>query len=435
MKPVYFFKRFIIAGFLLMAGNVHGQMVGADIFLGGKYVEVGIANNGWYGSDSVAPVGYHPHCSGCTNPNGLGFVADPAMDGWATGTPAYMGDYFKPGSPFEGWEIQVKGGKRAMAFNPTASFAGGMSGTGSTVSYTTSGTTVSGTWVGNYDSLQVTQVTTLDTTQLYFTINITLTNFSTTPVDSVYYFRTLDPDNDETWSGNYSTNNKIEHQSTDTTVVSATGTVYPGISFLALGTTDTNSTALVYQSWPNPPTRDISTMYNQTYSDPYTLYAQGSFHDSVDVAIGLITFVPHLSTVDSSADSTWRTTSTYYTKHPLNKASFTYFYAFSPAAMDSAIAKLHMLSPITLSITNVNNNEAVQVFPNPSRDIVNISGLAASDKVSLYDMLGRSAEMNWTVTHDGMNTFRYGNVPSGAYILIVTDAQGNIRSRTPVRKM
>ena len=103
--------------------------------------------------------------------------------------------------------------------------------------------------------------------------------------------------------------------------------------------------------------------------------------------------------------------------------------------MDSAIAKLHMLSPITLGISNINNIEAVNVFPNPSRDIVNITGLTSSDKVSLYDMLGRSADMNWIVTHDGMNTFRYGNVPSGAYILIVTDAQGNIKSRTPVRKM
>jgi len=294
---------------------------------------------------------------------------------------------------------------------------------------------VSGTWSGTYDSIQLTQVTTLDTTQLYFTISVTMTNMSTTPVDSVYYFRTLDPDNDETWpGGGFPTKNVIEHQSTDTTVVSATGLGYPSMSFLALGTTDTNSTALVYASWPNPATRDISTMYNQTYTDAATLYTQGSTN-SLDVAIGLITFVPHLATVDSAADSVWRTTSTYYTKHPANKATFTYFYAFSPDAMDSAIARLHQVSSLPLSISNVNNNPVVNVYPNPSRDILNITGLNATDKVTLYDMMGRVVEQDWVVTRAGMNTFRYGNVPAGAYLVVVTDSNGNIRDRTPVRKM
>lgn len=429
MKPVYLFNSFILGSFLLLAGSANAQMVGTNIFLGGKYVEVGIANNGWYGSDSTAPTGYHPH--GSTR---IGFVADPGMDGWTVGTPPMMGDYFLPGFPFEGWEIQIKGGKRAMAFNPTASFAGGMTGSGGNTGYSTSGTTVSGTWVGTYDSLQLTQVTTLDTTQLYFTVSITLTNFSTTPVDSIYYMRTLDPDNDETWpGGSFSTINKIEHQSTDTTVVSATGTAYSS-AFLALGTTDTNATALVYASWPNPATRDISTMYNQTYTDAATLYTQGA-KDTLDVAIALVTFVPHLATVDSAADSVWRTTSTFYTKHPANSATFKYFYAFSPAAMDSAIAKLHQVSPITLGVSNINAASEVRVYPNPSRDMVNITGLNTTDHIALYDMMGRVVEQNWSVTKTGTNTFHYGNIPVGAYILMVTDADGNVKSRTPIRKM
>ncbi len=436
MKPVYLIKASIVFCFILIAGKANAQMVGGDIFLKGKYVELGIANTGWYGSDSTAPAGYHPHCASCTMPTGIGFVSDPAMDGWTVGTPAYMGDYFLPGSPFEGWEIQIKGGKRAMQFNPMAAgFAGGMTGSGSNLSYSTSGSTVSGTWVGVYDSIQLTQVTTLNTNQLYFTINVTLTNFSTSPVDSVYYFRTLDPDNDQTWpGGGFPTKNKIEHQSSAITVVSATGLGYPALSLLALGTSDSNATALVYQVWPNPATRDISTMYNQTYIDSGTLYAAGSTN-TADYAIGLITFIPHLATVDSAADSVWRTTSTYYQKHPANSASFTFFYAFGQAGLDSAIAKTHLVSPGTLGITNINNGGDVNVYPNPSKDIVNISGLTATDKVTLYDMMGRVVELNWNVTHDGMNTFRYGNIPSGAYLLVVTGNDGNLKSRTPVRKM
>jgi hypothetical protein len=49
-------------------------------------------------------------------------------------------------------------------------------------------------------------------------------------------------------------------------------------------------------------------------------------------------------------------------------------------------------------------------------------------------MMGRVTDQNWAVGHDGTNTFRYNNVPSGAYILSVTDADGKIKARVPLRK-
>jgi len=251
-------------------------------------------------------------------------------------------------------------------------------------------------------------------------------------MDNIYYLRALDPDNDETWTGgSFVTVNSIEHQSTDTTVVSAKGTFYSA-AYLALGTTDSNATCMIIPSWPIPPATDLSTLYNQTYTPAY--YTQGTTNTG-DYVIGLVVKVPHLATVDSAADSVWRTTS-YYAKHPANSVSFTFFYSFSSAATDSAIKALHQTTnPITLGITNANNNDVVKVYPNPSKDIINITGLNETDKVSLYDMLGRVVNLNWTVAYDGMNTFRYGNVPSGAYILLVSDEQGNVKSRTPVRKM
>jgi hypothetical protein len=414
-------------------------MVGSDVFLQGRYVEVGIGNLGYFGSGGVPPTGYHGHCTGCFPANSMGFVADPGMDGWAVGTPPMMGDYFVPGSPFEGWEIQI-GGKRCQAYNngPTSTFAysGGMGAcTGGNVSYSTSGGVTAGVWEGIIDSIRLTQITTIDTNSLYFTVKIILTNLASAPKDSIYYIRSLDPDNDETWpGGGFITDNLVEFQSTDTTIVSATGSS-TSAPYLGLGTTDTGATALIYNSWPISVTADLAAGYGgSTTFGGTSFYATGTHHVA-DIAIGLIMNVPHLASVDSAGDSVYRTTATHML-HPANSASFTYFYAFSLAGRDSAIAHLSQIPvpPSTLNVINVNEKSEVKVFPNPSRDQINVTGLVATDRIALYDMMGRSADQTWTVAHDGMNTFRYNNVPAGSYVVVVTDASGNIKSRVPVRK-
>jgi len=427
MKPVYALRSLFVAGALALAAGAHAQMTGTDIFLKGKYVEIGIHNNGWYGTFSAPPAGYHPYLGG--SGTGLGFVADPDMDGWSVGTPPFFGDYFLPGSPFEGWALQLNG-SHCSAYNPTFT-PGGLTGSGANVSYSTSGSTVTGTWQGMFDSVQMTQVTTLDTNMLYFSINITLTNLAVAPIDNIYYLRAVDPDNEETRALTFNTYNNIDHQSHDTTVVSARGLTYTQ-AYLAMGTTDTNATAAIFSGWPVPPTTDLGTIYNQTFSP--AIYTQ-NVPDSMDYAIGLVVKIPHLATVDSALDSVYRTTSTYYTRHPANKTSFTIFYSFSPAATDSAIKKFHMLSPITLATKNEPAGSDVHVYPNPSKDIITVTGLVTTDHITLYDMMGRTVQQNWTVNTNGTNVFHYGSIPVGAYLLVVSDGQGTVKSRTPVRKM
>jgi len=84
------------------------QLVGGYGFLQGAFLEAGQAPNGSLGSDysggTPAPAGYHPHGFG-----GVAMVYDYGHDGWTVGTPPYMGDYTLPGTPFEGWEIEVNG--------------------------------------------------------------------------------------------------------------------------------------------------------------------------------------------------------------------------------------------------------------------------------------------------------------------------------------
>ncbi len=443
---MYFLRAAAIAGICLFSNAARAQIVGNNAFLRGQYLEVGIGGLGYFGSDSAAPAGFHPHCSACINHNAVGFVADPGMTSWDTSsTSHYMGDYFLPGSPFEGWELQVDG-KRCQGYHKMwSSYGFGVSGgmgacTGSVLSYAASGSTVSATWQGSADSITITQVTSLDTTALYFKVQVTLTNMAVAPKNNIYYFRSLDPDNDQSWpGGSFPTHNMVEHQMPDTfnvSLVSATG-MSSSSAYMALGSVDTASRVMIYNCWYLDSNQDLADVYNQVYGSGGcgAFYDEGVDHFG-DIGIGLTINVPHLATLDSAGDSVYRTTAG-TTLHPANTATFTYFYAFGHAAVDSAIRHTGVTTSgggtVTLGINNVNNAADIKVYPNPSKDIFYVSGLSLSDHLSLYDMMGRNC-CNLIVKTEGTNTFSYNDLPTGAYILIVSDAGGNVKTRVPVRK-
>ena len=426
---------------LFAAACAHAQMSGCSVFLQGKYVEIGIAPGGSYGAPHQ-PAGYHGNVAAgaytpCTDTGtyGLGFVADADMDGWSVGTPPFYGDYFLPGSPFEGWTLQ-EGALHCDGYNTDVSpgFTGAVSGTN--VSYAISGSSKVGTWQGSVDSLSITQVTSLDTNSLFFTVKITLTNTSSVPKNDIYYLRTVDPDNDEADGGSFTTNNLIEYQLPDTmnaSVVSATGLTYTG-AYLALGTADTNAKALIYQAWPLSDTVDLATIFSETM--PTGSFASG-VSDVGDHAIGLAFRVAHLAPADSSSDSVaYRTTAAAHLR-PANSYTFTYFYAFSHAAVDSALKATRYVPDTTITttgITNVNNASVISAYPNPSKNVVNVTGLSLTDAITLYDMMGRPVS-NWQVRNAGTNVFSVSDIPAGMYIIGVKDIKGNVRSNVPFRKL
>ena len=109
-------------GFWMGIPSAKAQMVNGCCFLQQNRLEIGIANNGAYGTPEDAPAGYHPNnnpsfsimynptsATYVARPNALGFVADYDTNGWAVGTPPYFGDYFLPGTPQEGWSVEVNG--------------------------------------------------------------------------------------------------------------------------------------------------------------------------------------------------------------------------------------------------------------------------------------------------------------------------------------
>lgn len=225
----------VIVLLLIASFQSYAQIVGDNCFLQGSFVEIGINDCGAYGSNGAPPSGYHYNVT-----SGLGFTADSDMDGWTTGSPDYCGDYFVPGSPVEGWQIQIG----SSVYTNTDQYCWTSEIPGEITDYTYASGVYTGVWEGEISShdLQITQTTQLPEDALYFVTRILLCNTSTTEtIYDLYYMRNVDPDQDEPWSFDFTTYNEIIYNPpTDPdALVTSEGLTYG--CFLGLGAKDPNA--------------------------------------------------------------------------------------------------------------------------------------------------------------------------------------------------
>ena len=195
----------------IVSGAAAQKTSRGDIFLNGRYLEVGIGTNGTLGSGDSSPAGYHPlDCSyGTTR---IAIVADPDKDGWTIGTPIQRGDYILPGQPAEGWEIQQGDSLRGSALRTggDSSFTAGLSGYN--VRQYFLGKENVGLWQGAYAGLEISQRVQVNEDKLSILFYITITNTTTQTIKDIYYNRMVDADNEVCYTGDYNTMNKIESQ-------------------------------------------------------------------------------------------------------------------------------------------------------------------------------------------------------------------------------
>lgn len=303
------------------------QLISGDVFLQGDYAEVGIAPNGSFGSVNDCPIGYHTGRSGFGIPagNAIGFVADPDKDGWlvsAGPVPGYIGDYFLPGTPYEGWDVQYTGtgvGSGRRNIGGGTGFTGGA--TGANTGYTATATERIGVWQGSLGNLAIKRTTVLKKDKLYFVMYVELTNTGTTPITNLYYYRGVDPDNEQTVTGNFATFNKVIFQpnpSSKNCLVQGTGTAFPSMSYLGLGTKDCRAKACIVPLGSWPPNANLADIYNQTGIAAAYLYPVGSTVTS-DAGIGVVFNLGNLA--------------------PGAKTSLAYTYILKEADLDSALAE------------------------------------------------------------------------------------------------
>jgi hypothetical protein len=306
MKNYLFIVASLFLSILMCLGvTASAQMVGTNIFLQGRYLEIGIQDNGAFGACGGIPTSYHPHITAAGGGTELGEVYDQGHDGWTVGTPPYMGDYSCVGTRFEGWALQAAG-QRTLAFQgcPSGSFTGSLGLTGSNTSYTNYGGSMRANWAGTGMSgqLVVNMQTRVDTNDSWVSVSVKLRNAGASPLVGVYYMRSCDPDNNQSWvAGAFPTNNKIIYQNdtVNRVLVQASETTGPAAK-LWLGAMDSRAKAFIYDSWAPTTALDLADVYNQTV--PATL---GSFYYNFanhmgDKAIGIVFNIGTLAAGDST---------------------------------------------------------------------------------------------------------------------------------------
>lgn len=219
---------------ILFYSSINAQLVSNNAFLKGNFVEVGIAPCGSFGSSVNAPTGYHPRGTGnSSTTNQLGFVANIAQNNWST----FVGDYFLPGTPEEGWGMTINGTSYTNSLICNATLNSNQIQGGFTA-YSSSASEVSATWQGIIGGLSISSRTYIPMNSLYFITEVTITNTSSAPVNNIFYMRNVDPDQGVLTpggGGTFVTRNTIVNQTPNScnqalvSAVTQTGNYYLGL--------------------------------------------------------------------------------------------------------------------------------------------------------------------------------------------------------------
>ncbi len=211
--------------------NCASQLLSGNAFLKDNYIEMAVGPCGVFASSVAPPAGYHPRG---VSSNLLGFVADSSKSGWTD----YVGDYYLPGTPEEGFGLTINGthynNNQLCAFNQIP---------GAVTSVSSGNLEKSATWRGSVAGLSVEARTFIPSGSLYFVTEVTLKNTSSSTVNDVYYMRTVDPDQGMSTpgsSGSFSTYNSIVYQGNNAcnrALVTASA-FSNGSDFLGLGSID-----------------------------------------------------------------------------------------------------------------------------------------------------------------------------------------------------
>ncbi|MGZ4075329.1 MAG: hypothetical protein ACXVPO_17550, partial [Bacteroidia bacterium] len=194
----------------------NAQLVGGNAFIQGTSVEIGIDGAGGFegapwNTASPAVPGMHFRSG---NPY-FGFVSNPQVNAWAT----YDGDFFTPGSPENGWGFCI--GQTAGVGNFQTSNNCNLYGSngipGSITSWTHTFNCYSADWEGNSTNggnLHWKVNYFLQQTDLFYTTTVSVTNNTGATIPDLYYYRNVDPDNDESIGYDFTTQNTIVAQPT-----------------------------------------------------------------------------------------------------------------------------------------------------------------------------------------------------------------------------
>ena len=163
---------------------------------------------------------------------------------------------------------------------------------------------LSAVWVGQTGDLKISKVTSFGVEDLYFTTTVTLKNTGSSSLHDVKYMRNVDPDQEQPWTGSYTTKNYVKYQRTDRphadypdmALVVAYGPSHPQC-VLGLGTVHPNAYVTHYGFQNN----DAEAGFTNTAWKSYTEASPRSADEGINVVFKFDKLDPGASTTFSWA--------------------------------------------------------------------------------------------------------------------------------------
>ena len=212
---------------LMVSGLTMAQITttAEGTYLIGDYIQLGIDKHCHEGTHEEPGVTTYARTTYWGADAKIGFVAMPEEDiPWGSGGMDYDGCFFTPGSPENGFGITYAG----VNYHNNCTFTGAATGS---ITSTLAGTgTIDDCMNATYDldvgGTGITMEVSYDLKQsdLYYTTEVTITNTTAAPMYDIYYGRNVDPDNNVSAMGTYTTTNTVVAQpsaSCDKAVVTA----------------------------------------------------------------------------------------------------------------------------------------------------------------------------------------------------------------------
>ncbi|MDC3352217.1 gliding motility-associated C-terminal domain-containing protein [Crocinitomicaceae bacterium] len=208
----------------------YGQLDFGNGYLIGDFVNVAVSGERGREGTDVSAFGFHQRAPA----DRCGFVADPNDSGWLDGAGGMDGDFFMPGTPENGWGLKIDGVEYSNAHNAYDIIAD----PDNPISWVLIGDCITVTWTGEtVTGVRVILDYHLILGDAFYTTEVTIINNTGADLVDAYYYRNVDPDNNQPISGTYTTTNTIVSQPADDcqkALVSAESGV-PHDSYLGFG--------------------------------------------------------------------------------------------------------------------------------------------------------------------------------------------------------
>ena len=207
-----FFTSIIIAKADGMPGARSATSSAGDVFLGGNYIEIGISKSGSFGTSTAAPAEFKSHALSQYSYR-LGLISD--GDGWDVGEAPTSGDFFLPGSPYEGYIISytIDGTNYTYSISERTEStwrSNAISGpTTSDQSDLEKGILKAVVTVVTKENVEIEMIHQFGVDDIYYSTIVKFTNLSDKKLTNASFKRDLDPDNDKDFKNTYDTYNKV----------------------------------------------------------------------------------------------------------------------------------------------------------------------------------------------------------------------------------